>query len=268
VGVGLPSTIAGSPSDLLLPWARRAEAGRFASLGAHDRLAYDSLEPLTALAAAAAVTRRPRLAALVVVAPLRNPAVLAKSAASLHALSGGRFTLGLGVGPRRDDYLAAGVDFAARGRVFEEQLRRLQEVRSAGVEVLLGGGSDRSLVRMVRFADGFCHAGGPPRSFRGAADRVRIAWSDAARPGRPRLWGMGYFGLGGAAEAGREELRRYYGFTGAFAERIAAGLLTDAAAVREFCSGYEAAGCDELVLFPTVARLDQVDLLAEAVAGR
>src|ERR1700680_2448543 len=51
IGVGLPSGIAGAHSQLILDWARRADAGPFSSLGVIDRLAYDSFEPLTALAA-------------------------------------------------------------------------------------------------------------------------------------------------------------------------------------------------------------------------
>src|SRR5205807_9589419 len=83
VGIGLPTTIAGAPASLTPAWARRAEAAGFASLGVHDRLAYDGPDALTALAAAAAVTERVRLAALVIVGPARGgPAVLGKQAAT------------------------------------------------------------------------------------------------------------------------------------------------------------------------------------------
>ena len=58
----------------------------------------------------------------------------------------------------------------------------------------------------------------------------------------------------------------YYGFTGPFAQRIAEGLLTTPQAVSQFVRGYAEAGCDELVLFPAVGQLDQIDRLAEVVA--
>lgn len=267
VGVGLPSAIPSAPARLLLEWARRAEAAPFASLAVHDRLAYDSLESLTALAAAAAVTERIHLATLVTIAPLRGAAaMLAKQAGTVAALAGGRLTLGLGVGPRREDYEACGIPYERRGRIFDAQLAELLPRLGDGVELVIGGGTEASLARMVRYAAGFCHGGGPPRAFRSAADRARAAWSDAGRPGRPRLWGMGYFALGAAA-AGREELRRYYAFTGAFAGRVAAGLLTSPEAIAEYCAGYAEAGCDDLVLFPTVADLGQLDGLAQALAG-
>ena len=275
IGVGLPTTTSGASPDLLVPWARRAAEGPFGSLAAHDRLAYDSLEPLAALAAAAAVTERIRLASLVVIGPLRSPALLAKQAATLNALAGGRLALGVGSGPRRDDYEVAGVPFAARNRLLETQLRRLREHwedqrlgPSRPPELLVGGLSDGALVRMARYADGFVHSGGPPRAFAAAVDRAKAAWSDLGRPGRPRIWGLGYYALGPEAEErGQADLRHYYGFLGAFSDRIAGALITSSGSLREFATAYSEAGCDELVLFPTVAELDQVDRLAEAVAG-
>lgn len=276
IGIGLPNTVAGVPARLLVEWARAAEAGSFASLGVHDRLLYDSAEPLTALAAAAAVTDRVELACLVAIAPIRATAMLAKQAATVDAISEGRLVLGLGVGPRADDYAVAGADYGRRGRTLDRQLLDLRGLwrdprlgparpreRPA---LLLGGASDAALLRAVRFADGYVHNGGPARAFRTAAERVLSAWSDAGREERPQLWGLGYFALGpGAEEHGRRHLLEYYGFTGGFVSRIAAGLLASADAVRNFAREYADSGCDNLVLFPTVASIDQVERLGEAV---
>src|SRR5919198_156167 len=103
--------------------------------------------------------------------------------------------------------------------------------------------------------DGYVHGGGPPRAFARAATQALAAWIDLGRPGRPRLWGQGYFALGDE-ERGAEYLRDYYAFTGPFVEKIVAANLTTPGAVRDFVRGYEEEGCDELVLFPTVASLD------------
>jgi alkanesulfonate monooxygenase SsuD/methylene tetrahydromethanopterin reductase-like flavin-dependent oxidoreductase (luciferase family) len=276
IGIGLPNTVAGAPATLIPEWARAAEAGPFASLGVHDRLLYDSVEPLAALSAVSSVTERVELACLVAIAPLRPPALLAKQARSVDALSGGRLALGLGIGPREDDYALAGVSFAERGRIFENQLAELRRLwRHPGFgplldrqrpKVLLGGASDVALLRLTRYADGYVHNGGPARAFRTAADRVLSAWSDSGRPGRPELWGLGYFALGPDAEGeGRQDLLNYYGFTGGFVSRIAGGMLASSEAVRQFITSYREVGCDHLVLFPTVARIEQVERLAEAV---
>ncbi len=274
VGVGLPTTTPGTDGTLLLEWARRADAGPFSSLAALDRVVYDSLEPFTALAAAGAVTARVRLATMIAIGPLRATALLVKQAASVHALSGRRLTLGLGIGARLEDYEVAGVEHRGRGRRFSEQLAYLRvgvdedRVGPArdGIELLVGGASGPAFARMARYADGYAHGGGPPRAFAGAAARANAAWRDLGRPGRPRLWGQGYFGLGDV-ERGNGYLRDYYAFTGPFAERIVAANLTSARAIKDFVRGYEEAGCDELVLFPTVADVAELDRLAEAVAG-
>jgi alkanesulfonate monooxygenase SsuD/methylene tetrahydromethanopterin reductase-like flavin-dependent oxidoreductase (luciferase family) len=276
IGVGLPTSTSGISAELLLEWARRADTGPFSSLGVVDRVAYQNYEPFTALAAAAAVTNRVRLATMVAIAPLRNTAILAKQAASLDALSGGRLTLGLAVGARGEDYAASGVDSRGRGRRFGEQLEAIRDIwedgkigptpKAPGPRVLVGGSSGEALARMARYADGYMHGGGPPRAFAGAAAKALTAWSDLGRPGRPQLWGMGYFALGdGTANAGAQYLRHYYAFTGPFAEKIAAGNLTSPGAIADFIRGYEDAGCDELVLFPTVSNLEQIERLVEVI---
>ena len=274
VGVGLPTTTPGTDGAMVLEWARRVDAGPFSSLAVLDRVVYDCLDPFAALAAAAAVTARVRLATMIAIGPLRATPLLAKQAASVHALSGRRLTLGLAIGARIEDYEAAGIDHRGRGARLSEQLAYLRggidedRVGPAreGIELLVGGASGQAFSRMARYADGYAHGGGPPRAFASAAARARAAWRDLGRPGRPRLWGQGYFALGDV-ERGNAYLRDYYAFTGPFAERVVAANLTSARAVKDFLRGYEEAGCDELVLFPTSADVAELDRLAEVVAA-
>lgn len=111
LAIGLPNAVPGTTGEQLTEWARRAETRGFSSLGTIDRLAYPNLEPLTSLAAAAAVTERIGLATTVLLGPLRvNPVALAKQVASIQVISGGHMTLGIGLGGREDDYALAGVD--------------------------------------------------------------------------------------------------------------------------------------------------------------
>ncbi len=277
VGIGLPNTLKGATGDLMLDWARRADAGPFASLGVFDRLSYDSYDPLITLAAAAGATARIRLVTMIITGPLRNDALLAKEVASLDALSGGRLTLGIALGARKEDYDVAGIEYTTRGRRLSEQLAALRAAwedemfgphpaQPGGPEIVVGGLNDSAYARAARYADGYVHGGGPPRAFAAAATKARAAWVDAGRPGQPRLWAQGYYALGEeAAEAGRAYMLDYYAFTGPFAERIAAGLLTTPQAIVQFVRGYAEAGCDHLVLFPTVARIEQLERLTEVV---
>ena len=80
------------------------------------------LEPLTVLGVLTGMTSRVRLITSILVAPLRRPVVLAKSLATLDVLSGGRLDVGMGVGWQAAEYVAAGLDFRARGRLLDDTL--------------------------------------------------------------------------------------------------------------------------------------------------
>ncbi|MDP9227103.1 MAG: LLM class flavin-dependent oxidoreductase, partial [Actinomycetota bacterium] len=121
--------------------------------------------------------------------------------------------------------------------------------------------------RMARHADGYIHGSGPPRVFARAIEQARAAWIDVGRPGQPEIWGQAYFALGHAAEEGRDYMRDYYAFTGPFAEKLAAGMLSSPQEIEEFAKAYEEGGCGELSLLPAVAELDQLDRLAEVVGS-
>jgi probable F420-dependent oxidoreductase len=79
-------------------------------------------EPLTLLSAIASCTARVRLATGILISPLRNPVVLAKTAATIDQVSDGRLDLGVGVGWQREEYEACGLDWDARWRLISESL--------------------------------------------------------------------------------------------------------------------------------------------------
>jgi alkanesulfonate monooxygenase SsuD/methylene tetrahydromethanopterin reductase-like flavin-dependent oxidoreductase (luciferase family) len=286
VGIGLPSTIPGVGRDQILDWARRAEARGFSSLGTIDRIVYDNFEPLIALAAAAAVTERIRLATTILIAPTRaNGALLAKQAASVDRLSNGRLVLGVAVGGREDDYTASGVDFRTRGRRFGAMLEQWQAIwagesfGTAGAigprpprgrpALMLGGSADVVFERAATYGDGWVMGGGSPDQFGQGADKLRRAWQAAGREGAPRTLALAYFALGeGAQQAADGYLRDYYAFLGEHAAGVAGSAAKDAATVKQYVDGFAAAGCDELVLFPCDPDPAQVDLLADAIAPR
>src|SRR5918996_2942234 len=223
VGIGLPNTVPGTRGDQLVEFARRGESAGFSSLGTLDRLVYPGLEPLTALAAAAAVTTRIPLRTTVLLAPYRlNAALLAKEAASVHVVSGGRLTLGLGLGWREDDYEASGIEFSSRGRRLDEMLAEIERVWSGheygiaggiGPDVssdppnlLLGGSVDASFKRAARYGIGWVLGGGTPDQFADGKQKLEEAWAEAGRDGQPRSMALAYFSLG---ESGEQDARSY-----------------------------------------------------------
>jgi alkanesulfonate monooxygenase SsuD/methylene tetrahydromethanopterin reductase-like flavin-dependent oxidoreductase (luciferase family) len=276
IGIGLPNTVPGTEGGDMRDWAIRAEAAGFSTLGTIDRIAYGNHEPLTALAYAAAVTERIGLLTSILIAPLRsNTALLAKQAASVDVLSGGRLTLGLAVGGREDDFETSGIDFHRRGAIFDRQLEELRRLwggddvgpkpQPGRPEVVIGGGSDVSFRRAAQHA-GWMMGGGPPDRFAGELEKLNAAWSAAGRDGEPRKPALGYYGLGdGAAEQVHGYITNYYAFLGDYAEQMASAIPTDAKGMKERVAAFEQAGCDEYVIFPTSSDPAQVDLLADAV---
>ena len=285
IGIGLPTTVPGINRDALLTWARRAEERGFSSLGAIDRIVYGNYDPLVAFAAVAAVTERIQLTSDILLAPVRgNGAVLAKQAATIDSLSEGRLTLGLALGAREDDYDATGTPWGERGRLFDRELDEMKRIwareergaagavgppaaREGGPELVIGGGVEASIRRVVRYGDGWTMSGGTPEQFKELAGRVNEAWSEAGRDGTPRLIALCYFALGdGAKEAAERSIGDYYGWLGdELAGQIVASAATDEGTVQAYRDAFADAGADELICFPTSTDPAQVDLLADAV---
>jgi alkanesulfonate monooxygenase SsuD/methylene tetrahydromethanopterin reductase-like flavin-dependent oxidoreductase (luciferase family) len=281
IGIGLPNPVPGVDGRTLVQWARRAEERGFSSVATIDRIAYPSYESLIALAAAAAATERIGLMTNIVLGPTRNPILLAKESASLDQLSGGRFTLGIAVGSRHDDYEAAERDFATRGKRMDQDLELLHRawrgelvdgaqkpvgprpVNGERVPVLIGGMSDKAIERTLKWGVGWTVGGAPPEVGGPFADRVRQAWTEAGREGEPRIVGLSYFALGDdAAQKATDYLSDYYGD---FGGKRAAAIPVTPAALAGTIARFADYGFDELFLDPTSGDLEQVELLADAV---
>jgi len=165
------------------------------------------LEPLTTLAAIAGATRRIRLGTGVLIAPLRAPLVLAKTAATLDVLSAGRLDLGVGVGWQPEEYEAAGVPFAQRWQRLEDGLRACRAlwrdaparfhsatvsfdelwclprpVQPGGPPLWFGIGlGPRNLARIAELGDGWLPMDSSPEAIRAGLARLREAFARAGR---------------------------------------------------------------------------------------
>src|SRR5688572_5783827 len=128
ISVGLPSSSPSITGEFVVEWAQTAERGGLSSLVIRERVDGGLQESLIALAVAAGVTRRIRLVVSTVLPAARETTLLARQAASLDVMSGGRFILGVGVGYRAVDYEVAGYDFHERGRRLDAQLPQLRSI--------------------------------------------------------------------------------------------------------------------------------------------
>jgi probable F420-dependent oxidoreductase len=203
--------------------ARRAEDLGFDSVWISDHLVYSfgrygappdpisALEPLTALAGIAAVTERVRLGSLVLCAPFRHPAILAKMAATIDRLSSGRFDLGIGAGWLREEFDGFGYAFGTMGERFaalEDALTVLRGLFGEGPVTLEAGDvrleEARLLPRPVQDPHPpiWLGAKGGDRAL-GLAARLADGWNTVWR------WDLeGYAGRAEAAERACEAVGR------------------------------------------------------------
>ncbi|MGK5173033.1 TIGR03619 family F420-dependent LLM class oxidoreductase [Geodermatophilus sp. CPCC 205761] len=137
LGFGLPVSGGWATPDTMRRTARRAEELGYASLWTFQRVLYPAdgeldrshrevHDPVIPLAYVAGHTDRIGLGTATVCAPFTAPALLAKTLTSLDVLSGGRLTVGLGIGWLRQEYAAAGVPFERRGARMDEYVRCLE----------------------------------------------------------------------------------------------------------------------------------------------
>lgn len=284
IGIGIPNTVPGTNGPLILEWARRAEERGFAFVSTIGRVGYPSYDSLTALAAVAGATSRLGLLTNAVLGPTYPDAVLAKITMTVAQLSGGRLTLGLGVGARESDYLPAERDFAGRGAAFDRQLELLHRAwrnepiatgdlpgeqrpvapPGAPIPVLIGGHGKRAVRRTAQWGAGWTGAGGGPRRAEPTIKEIRQAWQDAGRDGEPRLLGLAYFSTDDS-KAGESDryLRSYYAYAGDHANTIAEGAVRTPGEIRGILRDFESIGMNELTFTPTLADVAEVDRLAD-----
>lgn len=287
IALGLPSRVSSATGELMLEWATRADRGPFSSLVVTDRVVSNALEPLSVLAIAAGATRRVRLMTSIVIGPTRETTLLARQAASIDLLSGGRLTLGIGIGVRENDYLATGLNFHRRGRLVEEQLPTLRRLwageplsneigpigpapaRPNGPELLIGGYVPAVARRIAAWGDGYmAPGGGEPESMLEMWKQINKLWKQFSRQGQPRWVGASYFALGpNALEQASRYIDANYGYNPELVQRRLRGIPMTREAVEDAVKRQSDMGVDEFILRPCAAELDQMERLAE-IASR
>lgn len=281
--------------EMLKSWAKTVDEGPFSSLCWGERIAFDNPESLTllgALGALGAWTERVRLGTTVVIPQLHDPVMLAKQLATGDVLSGGRLTVGIGVGGRHEDYQAVGADPATQTmRQMAERVEIMKRVW-AGEKI-----TDSTLP----VGPPPVQPGGPPlqvgtlgpKAVRSAAswaegiagttldldldkqndlfDVARDAWREAGNE-EPHLATSFWFAIGDG-DAPREQVHRHLlrymnWIPSEFVDAMAptTGFAGTAEELRAVLEGFAGIGTDEVHLIPTSSDIGQVRRAAEVVA--
>jgi probable F420-dependent oxidoreductase len=287
--------------DRIVEYATTAERLGFGSLWVWDHLflggrrPFPFLESMSTLAALASRTSTVTLGTGVLVLPLRNPVVLAKAAATVDLISGGRLALGVAAGWYEREFLACGIPFKERGRLFERNLEivdrlwREPEVTAVYDEldlrrvamqpppasrprprVLIGGYVDRVLRRVATMSDGWLTYFYTPASFRSAWARIRDHAAEAGRD-PDSLTNVAQVPI--CVSSSYEDAdRRVRTFIGEYFDVPAWSESSPDSAIRgtpdqcaEQLAGHLAAGTRHVVLVPCDYALDQVERIAAEV---
>ena len=279
-------------ATVLENWARAIDEGPFSSLCWGERIAFDNPESLTLLGAVAAWTERVRLVTTVIVPQLHDPVMLAKALATGDVLSGGRLTVGLGVGGRLEDYHAVGADPATQKmRDMAERVAVMKRVwagekitdsvlpvgpspvQPGGPPLLVGTLGPKTVRSAAAWADGLA---GSTLDLDVAKqnelfDVARTAWAEAGKP-KPHLATSFWFAFGSAEQARaqvRRHLLRYMNWIPAeYVDAMApmTGWAGSADELLAVLRKFEEIGTDEIQLIPTSSDIEQVHRAAEVAA--
>lgn len=279
-------------ATILRRWARFIDAGPFSSLCWGERIAFANPDALTLLGALAAWTDRVSLVTTVVVSQLHDPVLLAKALATGDMLSGGRLTVGMGIGGRLEDYQAVGADPASRtmGEMAErvEVMKRVwaeekvtdsvlpvgpRPVSDGGPRLLVGTVGPKTLRHAARWANGL--AGITLDLDVARQDELfgiaRSAWAQAGKP-QPHLTTSFWFALGRPGEARAQihrHLRHYMNWIPAeYVDAMAptTGWAGTEDELADLLNRFRAIGTNEIHLIPTSSDLDQLRGAADVVS--
>lgn len=287
-----------NPAPLTKPenvvnFAKKCEAMGIHSMWTIDRIAYDNLEALTVLAAAAGATQKIRLGTSVLLGNLRHPSHVAKIVATLDFISNGRVTIGLGFGSRESDYQAVGIPFEHRGSRAVEQVQLMKRLwtednvtfkgKFYNVEKLslgpkpiqkphppiwTGGSADVALKRAGTWADGFICGSSVipdfPSTWEKISEYARAAGRDPSKITKAGLTFMAiHEDQTKAVKAVEDYVMRYYGRLRADVANTS--LVGSPAAVVDRIGAFLSKGLDTLIIGVADPEPRQLDLFGEKV---
>jgi probable F420-dependent oxidoreductase len=292
IGLAFVSPAPLSQPGTVVSFAKKCEAMGVHSMWTIDRIAYDNLEPLTVLAAAAGATQKIKLGTSVLLPALRHPTLLAKTAATIDFVSNGRVTLGIGFGSRESDFSAVEVPFEGRGNRAVEAvtlMKRLwteDNVTHTGrffhvknltigprpmqkpLPVWTGGSAEVALKRAGTWADGFICGSSAIPEFSSTWEKVaRYASAAGRNPAEIEKAGLTFMAINdnkaSAVESVAAYVTRYYGALRGDVENTF--VVGSGSACAERIHAFFSSGLDTLIIGLADPDPKQLDLFGDKV---
>ncbi|MDQ3403395.1 MAG: LLM class flavin-dependent oxidoreductase [Actinomycetota bacterium] len=199
IGVNIHNFGPGANPDRLRRWAHTVEGLGYDIVMVSDHVAVTPdvaeqypppfYEPFTTLAWLAGVTDKIGLGTTVIIVPYRHPLLVARMAANINDLSGGRLILGVGVGWARQEFEALDVPFEQRGKLTDDHLRAMRtawdddkDYRAGQIPMWIGGNSDAGIRRAVRLGEPWHPLRFTLPWLRTALDRMKVVADELQRP--------------------------------------------------------------------------------------
>lgn len=291
IGLCFPYTDEDLSREVMLEWFRRVDEGPFSTISCGERMVGSSVDMMATLAAAAAITERVRIVPTLYVLPMHPAIKVAKHAATLDLISGGRTTIAVGVGGRVHDYMCMEKEPLRRHARMDEQVAQIRRiwageipfegaepvgprlVQPGGPPILAGVMGPKAIARAAHWADGIYSwsGNGVAKEMEQQQSRVTSAWEDAGREKPPqRVAGFWYCLAPNADEKLKAYVYKYIKVMGegpakAMAKRVDR---SSQDAVRASLDAFEELGVEECWLSSATAESAEIDGLLEVMEKR
>ncbi len=286
IGMTLPVMEPGLSRKDLENWTKSIDAGPWSHIALGERILFPNPEFISTLSAVAAWTNRVEIIATISVLTMHDPVLSAKQFATIDMLSEGRFTLGVGVGGREEDYKSIGANWSERRwSKLSEKVKIMQSIwnnsyevslgpktfSTNGPEILAGAVGPKAMEMSVDFSSGLAgfSFNADIKEIDDSFKRVRNAHESKGKT--PRLITSFWFGLG---DKGREDiemhLQRYLAWMGPdLAKDLSskAGLAGNERDLKFFLEEIKTIGASDVILVPTSKDINQLKLAEEIVSS-